>query len=91
MDLSIVLLDPDRHLCDLFEHWPKRLRQTWRHHCLTALGKTARRRSWHPMATGFRQSTYGVHRGCTQTDDEVTRTDQRQGFLLPNRPVRNGP
>jgi hypothetical protein len=30
LDLSIVLLDLDRHLRNLFEHWPERLRQAGR-------------------------------------------------------------
>lgn len=36
-NLSIVVLDLDRHLCDLFEHRTERLRETRRHHCQTAL------------------------------------------------------
>jgi hypothetical protein len=47
---------------DLFEHRTERPRETWRHHCQTAPGKTARRRSWHPMAARLRQSMYGIHR-----------------------------
>jgi hypothetical protein len=43
------------------------------------------------MAAGLRQSTYGVHRRRSQTDNEVTRTNQRKSFLLLYRPVRNGP
>src|ERR1700731_259124 len=50
LDLTVVLLDLERHLGDLLEHRPERLPETWRHNCQAALGKTPCRRGWHPMA-----------------------------------------
>jgi hypothetical protein len=41
------------------------------------------------MAAGLGQSAYRVHCRCTQPNHEVTRTDQRQSFLLLDGPVRN--
>src|ERR1019366_4032404 len=40
-DLSIVLLDLERHLGDLLEHRAKCLCQPWRHHGNTSLGEAA--------------------------------------------------
>jgi hypothetical protein len=75
LNLSIVLLDLDRHLCDLLEHWTKGLCQPWRHDCQAALGETACRGSWQAIPTWLHQSAHCVHRGCAQSNQKITRTD----------------
>lgn len=43
LDLAIVLLDPEGHLGDLFEHRVQRLRESRRHHGQASLGEAAGR------------------------------------------------
>ena len=87
LDLTVVLLDLERHLSDLLEHRAKCLSQSRRHHGQASLRKGACRRRRHAMAARLRQPSYSVHCRRTQPNDEVPGSDQRQGFLLFDGPV----
>lgn len=91
LDLTVVLLDLERHLGILLEHGAECLSQTLSHHGQASLRKGACRRRWHALAARLRQPSYGVHCRRTQSNDEVPGADQRQGLLLFNCPVRNRP
>lgn len=91
LDLTIVLLDLERHLCDLFDHGTECLSESWRHHGQASLRKGARRRRRHAMSAGLRQPSYGVHRCRPQANDKVAGANQRKSFLLFDSPVRDRP
>jgi hypothetical protein len=91
LDLTVVLLDLECHLCDLLDNRSNCLSQPGWHHCQASLGKGACRRRWHAMTAGFRQPTHAVHRSRTQANDKVPRTNQRECFLLLDRSVHDGP
>ena len=91
LDLPVILLDLQRHLRDLLEYRTERQLESRWHRCVAALCKTPRRRGRHTVATSLRQPTNGVHRRCAQSDQELSRTDQCESFLLLDGTMRNRP
>ena len=54
LDIPIVLLDLQRHLCNLGEDRTESQLQSWRHRSLPSLSEALRGRSWHTVAASLR-------------------------------------
>ena len=89
LDLTIVLLDPERHLGDLIEHRVQRLCQSWRHYGQASLREAAGRGSRHTVPAGLGQTTHSVHRCGAESHHDVPCTDQGQRLLLFDSSVRD--
>ena len=82
LDLSIVLLDRERHPGDLVEYRVQRLREPWRHHGQAALRETARRCSRHTVPACLGETAHGVHCRGAEPNQHVAGADQGEGLLL---------
>jgi hypothetical protein len=82
LDLPVVLLDLDGHLCDLLKCRTKRLCQSRRHNGQAALSEARCGGGGHTIAARLRQTTNGVHRSSAQSHQQSSRTDQGQSLLL---------
>ena len=82
LELPVVLLDLDRYLRDLLEHWTESLCQPWRHDSEAALSEARCGGGGHAVAARLRQATNRVHRCGAQSHQQSSRTDQGEGLLL---------